>query len=236
VSEGESSGCAGRSGTATASCPASVECKRSAGDVSLEVIIQAQFILPADLEGVLAADNGKRRSNVVLSVVVTDSAVPLRLANVAAEGEGGRGRSPHDSRCDVIAGRPTKICEVVTGKDGCTGVDKAAARDINVEDRVRGESMVQINGQQLGVVIFRAAVKTQTSSKWVGRQVKQPEVGEPSEESGRTRYVLVAPNHKFVGVSARTGGRGKVVDTTTTRRGGRRKILVPHDGGSLTEL
>src|SRR5580692_4249686 len=94
--------------------------------------------------------------------------------------------------------------------------------------------MVKINRQQLGVVILRAAVKTETRVEWISRQVKQSEVCKPSEEAGCTVDVVVDPGNKFVVVPARTGGRGKVIHDAPCRWGD--IIFIPHRGPRLAKL
>jgi hypothetical protein len=48
----------------------------------LEVIIQSKFVLPANLDVVLATDHRELGTYIVLRVVISDGTVALRVANI----------------------------------------------------------------------------------------------------------------------------------------------------------
>ena len=70
-------------------CPGKAEC--TAGDIGLEVVIEAPLDLAANLNGVLAANQGESRAQVVLRVVIADGAITLDFPTSFGNGKAGVG-------------------------------------------------------------------------------------------------------------------------------------------------
>ena len=138
--------------------PCAAEGKSAARNVGLGVIVVAQLILPAPLNGVASADHGHCGREVVLRVVIFDEAVPLSSAHVVVEGKRrGRG-SPHVVGNIVVVGGPAQRRQVEACQNRSASIHEAAARDVKIENCVRGEGVIDVDCQGFGVIELRAAI------------------------------------------------------------------------------
>src|SRR6266481_1841587 len=109
----------------------------------------------------LPANHRQGRGDVVLGVVVADGAVALRFPDVVVEWEGWRGGSAHRVWWRVVGGAPAQLCQIVARKKGGPAVDKAASRQVHVENGRGCECVVHVQDEQFAVVKLRATVLTE---------------------------------------------------------------------------
>src|SRR6266513_226034 len=109
----------------------------------------------------LPTNQGQGRGDVVLGVVVADGAVALRSAHVVVEGEGWRGWSAHRVWWRGVGGAPAQLCQIIARKKWRPAVDKAASRQVHVENGGGCKGVVNVEDEQFAVVKLGATVLTE---------------------------------------------------------------------------
>ena len=141
-------------------------------------------------------------SYVVLRIVVSDRAVSLRPADIIRERKGRSGGCLTYVRGGVISRRPSKLGEIVTGQNRSARVHEPAGCHIEIEDNVRREGMIQVDGKQLRVVIFGASIEAQTGAKRIRRKIQQAKVGKATKEPS-VRPDILGPRGLQTGLYSR---------------------------------
>src|SRR5712671_4696263 len=129
----------------------------------------------------LASNHRKRGGDVVLGVVVSTSAVALRLSNVVGKREGRCGRRPHRAWRAVVGGWPAQLRQIIPREKRGPSIDEPASRDIDVENGCGRKGVVQIHCEQLAVVELRATIEAETGSQGIYGEIREPEICKSSK-------------------------------------------------------